>query len=67
MFKLVSAGFAPPHVPNAALGPMLRPFWCNDNGTTQRTLNDWPFMHGDDPSLSSPNTTDKVILKAIPD
>jgi len=24
-------------------------------------------MHGDDPSLSSPNTTDKVILKAIPD
>jgi hypothetical protein len=26
---------------------MLRPFWCNDSTTTLRTLDDWPFMHGD--------------------
>jgi len=47
MFKPVSARVAGPYVPNTALGPMLRPFWCNDSTTTLRTLDDWPFMHGD--------------------
>jgi hypothetical protein len=47
MFKPVSARLAGPYVPNIALGPMLRPFWCNDSTTTLRTLDDWPFMHGD--------------------
>jgi len=47
MFKPVSARLAGPYVPNTALGPMLRPFWCNDSTTTLRTLDDWPFMHGD--------------------
>jgi hypothetical protein len=26
---------------------MLRPFWCNDSTAALRTLDDWPFMHGD--------------------
>src|SRR6202040_2103827 len=47
MFKPESARLAGPYVPNTALGPMLRPFWCNDSTTTLRTLDDWPFMHGD--------------------
>ena len=47
MFKPVSARLAGPYVPNTALGPMLRPFWCNDSTTTLPTLDDWPFMHGD--------------------
>jgi hypothetical protein len=47
MFKPVSARLAGPYVPNTALGPMLRLFWCNDSTTTLRTLDDWPFMHGD--------------------
>ena len=46
-FKPVSARLAGPYVPNTALGPMLRPFWCNDSTTTLRTLDDWPFVHGD--------------------
>src|SRR5215468_9858528 len=47
MFKLVSARLARPYVPNTALGPMLRPFRCNDSATTLRTLDDWPGIHGD--------------------
>jgi hypothetical protein len=47
MFKPVSARLAGPYVPNTALGPMLRPFWCNDSTTTLRTLDDWPFTHRD--------------------
>src|SRR5262245_27771247 len=47
MFKPVSARLARPYVSNAALGPILRPFWRNDSTTTLRTLDDWPFTHGD--------------------
>jgi hypothetical protein len=47
IFKLVSARLAGPYVPNTALGPMLRPFWCNDSTTTLRTLDHWPVIHGD--------------------
>ena len=47
IFKLVSARLAGPYVPNTALGPMLRPFWCNDSATTLRTLDDRPVTHGD--------------------
>jgi hypothetical protein len=47
IFKPISARLAEPYVTNTALGPMLRPFWCNDSTTTLRTLDDWPFTHGD--------------------
>jgi hypothetical protein len=47
VFKLVSARLAGPYVPNTALGPMLRPLWCNDSSTTLRTLDDWTVIHGD--------------------
>ena len=38
MFKLVSARLAGPYVPNTALRPMLRPFWCNDSTAKQETV-----------------------------
>jgi len=71
MFKLVSAGLAGPNVPNTALGPMLRPFWCNDSRTTLRTLGDWSFTHGDsslspDTSSLSPDTSSRNFLHSKP-
>jgi type 1 fimbriae regulatory protein FimB/type 1 fimbriae regulatory protein FimE len=44
MFKTVSARLAEPYVPNTALGPMLRPFWCI---APLRTLDDWSVSHRD--------------------
>lgn len=38
IFKLVSAGLARPHVPNAVIGKMLGPFWCDEKRTTLGAL-----------------------------
>ena len=59
MFKPVSARLARPYVSNTALGPILRPFWCNDSTTTLRTLDDWPFRHGD--LSESPDTNEGTL------
>ena len=38
VFKLVAAGLARPHVSNAVIGKMLRPFGCDQNSTALRAL-----------------------------
>jgi hypothetical protein len=39
--KLISAGFARPHVSNAVIGKVLRPFWLDQIRTTLRALIHW--------------------------
>jgi hypothetical protein len=38
IFKLVSAGLARPQVPNAVIGKMFGPFWCDEKRTTLGAL-----------------------------
>jgi hypothetical protein len=38
IFKLATAGLARPHVTNAVIGKMLRPFGCDQNRTALRAL-----------------------------
>jgi hypothetical protein len=37
MFRLISAGFAGPHVPNGMIGTMLRPDHARESGNELRT------------------------------
>lgn len=46
ILETISAGLASPHVPNAIIRKMLRPFRCNDIRMTLRTLIDRHFIHG---------------------
>ncbi len=39
--KLIFAGFARPHVSNAVIGKVLRPFWPDQIRTTLRALIHW--------------------------
>jgi hypothetical protein len=39
IFQPISAG-AGPEIPNAMIGHMFTPFWCDHIGTTLRTLTD---------------------------
>ena len=45
ILKLISAGRAGPHVPNAMLGEVRRPFRCDDIRTTVRTRIDGYSSH----------------------
>ena len=45
VFKLVAAGLTRPHVTNAIVGKMLRPFGCGQNSTALRALIYCTYFH----------------------